>query len=504
MAIDFSRYAQNYASGLPTRSLQAGASDLMKAIGTRKSRLADKRAEETFQKNKKGEAFAKWRKQYLSNLYTQGMGEGTINSLDSLKNKAQGFEWNDQSSAWNTFKANATNAQVDGETYDFSDKLNAMTFAADYDTMHKMISNQWLNSMSALELDPNVSSRTLRNIMKDNPKFFSYLSTMQTDQFRPGGLYEGYVPKETWSEWWGGDWDVKTAVMENLNESSLGGLALKGGGPIATTLIGGYWLGPKLYNKLKSLVGVKSAEQMVKAGQNNPVVRDSIFKRLRGSMPSMPSFGGGPRNIPNLPPDVTANPQPRNLFSTSRAGKITSDMSKAMKDPMRLPVGGVNPGNIARAGALIGMPYLAGKTVEKLTGDENLGQVTQKAGYAGMTGYALKPVISGISQIVKKHGVAKVLRKVVEKGGVKLALSTLGKLAGGAVGTATGGALTLLMAGWAVKDVMQIAKILYDEFGGGAEASLSPLKNEIKASGKDPDMMSQFSPELKAAYKNIT
>tara|TARA_Y100000004_G_scaffold56902_2_gene63313 strand:- start:2288 stop:3787 length:1500 start_codon:yes stop_codon:yes gene_type:complete len=499
MAIDFSGYAQNYASGVPTRNLQAGVSDLMKAIGTRKSRLADKRAEETFQKNKKSEAFAKWRKQYLSNLYTQGMGEGTIQSVEGLKKKAQGFDWNDQSSAWKTFLESAKNAQVDGETYDFSKDLNAMTFAADYNTMHKMISNQWLNSMSALELDPNVSSRTLRNIMKDNPNFFSYLSTMQTDQFRPGGLYEGYVPKETWSEWLSSDWNIG----QTINESSTGAFATGA----AVTGVGTIWLAPKLYNKLKGLVGVKTAEEVVKAGKDNPVVRDSILKRLRGkipSMPSMPSFGGGPRNIPNLPIDVTANPQQGNLFPTSRAGKIASDMGKALKDPMRLPVGGVNPGNIARAGALIGMPYLAGKTVEKLTGDENLGQITQKAGYAGATGIALKPVISGISQIVKKHGVAKVLRKVVEKGGVKLALSTLGKLAGGAVGTATGGALTLLMAGWAVKDIMQIAKILYDEFGGGAEASLSPLKNEINALGKDQDMMSQFSPELKAAYKNIT
>ena len=464
MAIDFSRYAQNYASGNPTRNLQAGVSNLMKALGTRKSRLADKRDEETFQKNKKSEAFAKWRKQELSNLYSKGMGEGTIKSLDALKSKAQGFQWNDQSTAWGTFLESAKNAQVDGETYDFSKDVNPMTFAADYDTMHKMISNQWLNSMSALEIDPNVSSGTLRNIMKDNPTFFSYLTTMQTDQFRPGGLYEGYVPTQTWSEWFGGLSDADPLGM--LNEASLleigGGL---GGGAAAWKLT------PKAYNLYKSMVGAETAEKMVKAGKDNPVVRESIIKKLRGSIPSMPS--------------------------------IANNTGKAMKDLIRIPVGGVNPKNIVRAGALVGMPYLAGKTVEKLTGNENLGQVTQKAGYAGATGVALKPVISGISQIVKKHGVAKVLRKVVEKGGIKLALSTLGKLAGGAVGTATGGALTLLMAGWAVKDVLQIAKILHDEFSGGAADSLSPLKNEINALGKDKDMMSQFSPELKAAYKNI-
>ena len=144
MAIDFSRYAGNYGGrggagggGGGGNPLAQGMRDIGKAMGTYREREQWKRDDAAYKKTKKAEAFAKWRKGYFSKSYGDTLGTGTFDSLDSLIAKASAFSkpgagWDDQSQSWTDYQKAAKNVTIDGETYDFSQEIDAMTYANDY------------------------------------------------------------------------------------------------------------------------------------------------------------------------------------------------------------------------------------------------------------------------------------------------------------------------------------------------------------------------------------
>lgn len=570
MAIDFSRYAGNYGGrggagggGGGGNPLAQGMRDIGKAMGTYREREQWKRDDAAYKKTKKAEAFAKWRKGYFSTAYSTALGTGSFSSSDDLKTKAQKFKddggWDDQTQSWADFKRKAKNVTIDGETYDFSKDIDAMAYAGDYQKLHQNISGQWLNQIGSLELDPNISQREIRKIMKANPAFFNYLKTFNADQFRTGGTYEGYTPQQTWGEWFGDEERLYNDPGGYLNEmSGLTATAIAGTGGLA------WWKGPALFNWLKGRVGSKEAAAIIKSGENNPAIRASVGQSFKHNVTqgnlfnqaTTPGTGGRPQGVIDAikkgAKEIVKNGQrfikyadgsvksfasfttpgmtSQQIYgtgggasSTSRvnqrfnqaggtkglkeaAGRYWDDVTKTWKSSVKLPTS-LYPSavNVARGVGTIGMPMALGYGVEKLTGNENLGQVANKGAFAGMT---LTPVISGISKIVNKHGWKAVSKKILQIGGPKLFLSAVGKLTGGVLGgSVSAGVIGVGMTAWAMKDLYDIYKILNEEYGTNDQGNKNVLKQQNKAISQlsnNPAAMSDFSPELRAAYGNLT
>lgn len=560
MAIDFSRYASNYSGGATAGSnimspITQGIRDIAKARGSKQERKEWERADKKYELSQHNEAFAKWKKSYLSNKYLEAYGDGSIDNLKSLKEKAKGLSWDDQTESWKKFQAAARKAEVDGETYDFSKNIDAFQFAGDYKVLHKGVSDQWLSSISALELDPSVSSKHIRSIMKSNPSFFSYLSKNNTDAFRTGGMYESYVPQKTWTDAW-----AQSDYFGNMNTDSLGMVSAKLGG-IGAGTIAAIWGGPKLFNYLKGKVGKETAEELIKQGSKNPTLQKSIIQGMTQNVTQGDLFPKGPKPqglidalkkggkevIKNGRKYVqSANGTLKSFASFATPGMSTQqiynygggeakiktskqllnnlgrsvggpegvkasvknyidDVTKNLKKPIALPTG-FKPSavNVARGIGTMGIPMALGYGIEKFSGNENYGEIAGKSAFAGM---ALKPLVSSISAAIEKHGWKELGKKVLKVGGPKLLLKTIGRLGAGVLGgTVTGGAITAAMTAWAIKDIIQVVKIINEELGDNTQGNRnvnSSQNQQIKSISSNNEIMSSFSPDLKAAYKSL-
>ena len=126
--------------------------------------------------------------------------------------------------------------------------------------------------------------------------------------------------------------------------------------------------------------------------------------------------------------------------------------------------------NIAKGVGYMALPSMVEGGVATMTDSEEMGDIAGSATAATMTtaqaissGAQLGPALNVIKAQFKKHGAAKVLRRVMKVGGMGLATRTLAKAGAGTVGGAfTGGAMTALMAAWSVKDLYDISQIIAD------------------------------------------
>ena len=85
-------------------------------------------------------------------------------------------------------------------------------------------------------------------------------------------------------------------------------------------------------------------------------------------------------------------------------------------------------------------------------------------------------MIKFLRNAINKHGVANILRTVLNRGGWKLGASTLAKLVGGSIGgVLSGGAMTVAMGAWAAKDLNDVFQIITD-----SENSIKGNTNAIK------------------------
>ena len=222
MAIDFSRYASSQAPG-GTQALFQGLQKISDSLGTVESRRANQRQTRSQNKALGNTAYTEYGSGYFNDLYESLVGDEAINSLDSLRNKAEKFGanggWKDQSTAWTEYLTGLKNVEyedIDGNlaTFDASKKANAMQFATDYKQVMSGLSGQFMGQIEALELNPNVDSNQIQEIFKNNQPFFNYLLQQNPEDFSPGGRYERYVPVETWTD-----------MLNNLKNSGFQGVA---------------------------------------------------------------------------------------------------------------------------------------------------------------------------------------------------------------------------------------------------------------------------------------
>ena len=154
--------------------------------------------------------------------------------------------------------------------------------------------------------------------------------------------------------------------------------------------------------------------------------------------------------------DIRAKAQAKFDATPTRGGKLMKSIGKA---PMA-----------AKVGAYAALPLMIEGAMASITGEEDMGSAAGQLAAASMTGAqaiqsgaALRPAFSTIASQIKKHGLPKILRKVMKEGGVGLAARTLAKGGAGTIGGAlTGGALTALMAAWSMKDIYDISQIIAD------------------------------------------
>ena len=126
--------------------------------------------------------------------------------------------------------------------------------------------------------------------------------------------------------------------------------------------------------------------------------------------------------------------------------------------------------NLAKGVGYMALPSMVEGGIASMTDSEDMGDIAGSATAATMTtaqamssGAQLGPALNVIKAKFKKHGAAKVLRRVMKVGGMGLATRTLAKAGAGTVGGAfTGGAMTALMAAWSVKDLYDISQIIAD------------------------------------------
>jgi hypothetical protein len=110
-----------------------------------------------------------------------------------------------------------------------------------------------------------------------------------------------------------------------------------------------------------------------------------------------------------------------------------------------------------------GKGLVAGAAVEGILSAGGAGDKTKGVARNVVSGMTKTGVTSTIYSQIKKHGMAKIMNRIVKKGGVRLAARTIGK---GFVGMFAGGATAGLAAGamtaWAAKDIYDIYKIISD------------------------------------------
>ena len=113
-------------------------------------------------------------------------------------------------------------------------------------------------------------------------------------------------------------------------------------------------------------------------------------------------------------------------------------------------------GRIVKGGAIYAGVPIAAQKVGDVIGGEQAGEVTGQTVRAAMSS-----TIAGIQLVVKNKGKRWLLTQMAKKGGVGLGLKLAAKLGLGAIGgAASGGLMTAAMAGFAVKDLYDLAKMI--------------------------------------------
>ena len=481
MAIIFGDYGKRRS--LDTKPLSDAIARIAENLGTPQSRKAYWEGE-----NKK--SWENYKQEQLNNLFDKTY-QDNFSTLEDLRTSALGFSFDDISGAWNTYKQGAptgTGKYANSQEYGTAFKEHEASRSANI-----------LNQIDLIRMQPGMNKRSIQNALKNTP-MMNFLMKNNPEHFMEGGKYHDLVAPETWAEYrqkhgWnepGGVADFLGFGAQDWAEGSLignvgrgvvqYGLALGG---VATAL---YKLGPGVANWLKG--NPAAAKAIENAAKNVPESQRASWLKKTGE---------------SIKKWLMSDSIARKTADTSKS--ILDKAKKINIDTLRPQYGtGQIMKNIGRGGAHFLAPEILGAGVEKITGEEKLGDAAKVGLRASVGSYYLAPMMSAAYKGLQKHGFRKVMQEAVKRFGWKWAAGTVGKLGVAGVGGAlSGGILTALMAAWTISDIVQFSKMLADM--GTEEQGNTNMYNKERADlnkiSNNPAIMENLSPELKEKHLEV-
>jgi uncharacterized protein YciW len=481
MAINFGDYGKS--RNLDTKPLSDAIARIAENLGTPQSRKAYWEGE-----NKKS-----WEnyKQKEFNALFENTYKDNFSTLEDLKTSALGFSHVDMNTAWSTYKTDAptgTGKYASSAEYSTAFKEHEASRAANI-----------LNQIDLIRMQPGMNKRSIQNALKNTP-MMNFLMKNNPEHFMEGGKYQDLVAPETWAEYrqkhgWnepGGVADFLGFGAQDWAEGSLigntGRFALQYGLPAGGVVTALYKLGPGVANWLKG--NPAAAKAIENAAKNVPESQRASWLKKTGE---------------SIKKWLMSDSIARKTADTSKS--ILDKAKKINIDTLRPQYGtGQIMKNIGRGGAHFLAPEILGAGVEKITGEEKLGDAAKVGLRASVGSYYLAPMMSAAYKGLQKHGFRKVMKEAVKRFGWKWAAGTVGKLGVAGVGGAlSGGILTALMAAWTVSDIVQFAKMIADM--GTEEQGNTNMYNKERADlnkiSNNPAVMESMSPELKEKYLEL-
>ena len=328
-----------------------------------------------------------------------------------------------------------------------------------YADMTKMYGTQLINDIKKYS-NAGYSTRSIRNALGESNVYLSNLNTLISDPAN-GGQYAAaladYAPKKSL---FSGIQDSPGTLGGGLLATGVGaGAAYKGLSGIAEDTMDTAKTGYK--RELKSARDILNKANADADKLVDNVKKSKAYKKLDGrSKAAKDMVAGAKKSAEQLKSEAFEKfRQTRGGLEFSpktRGGKIAGMVGKAP--------------NLAKGVGYAAVPLMIEGAITELTDNTDVGEIGGEAAAASMTipqaiqsGAQITPAVKLTWEKIKKHGMSKVLREVMRKGGMGLAARTLAKAGAGTVGGAfTGGAMTALMAAWSLKDLYDISQIIAD------------------------------------------
>ena len=352
--------------------------------------------------------------------------------------------------AWNTYRTAAQQRMI---------RPNYIKFQEGYKRVRQLKDQKQLQELT-LASNAGATTKDFQTLAKNNPAFHKKLLMMTQSNPELAAQLAQYLPGKTLGQKIQDSPGYYTAAGIGTAAATAAGISALNTIPEATMADA-----KSAYRATtKGLRGeMNAAKSLVKEQQKK--LNDLVAKRPRGENWTMKgdaklekSIKTAEKQLKKAQTELTKTQ--KNLAKGLKEGskqfkRAAKTRYQSFKDSKWMKGG---RGIAVRGGAYMAGPIILGKAAETITGDEQVGELTERSASAAI---GAKLTHSTLMGVLKKKGAGFIFREVAKKKGTGFALKTLGKLVvGGVASGVSAGVLTGVMAAWTGKDIYEIMRII--------------------------------------------